>query len=110
MPGDVAKLIRSHIEGKRIEAVEETRDLVERYRMAKALEYQYRNEVDRYKAKLQDVMRDAEAITIDGSPVVTWKRCEDTEEFDRKRFASEHPDLYRQYCRPRPGGRRFVVK
>lgn len=110
MQGDVAKLIRSHVDGKMIEAGEETRNLLERYRTAKALEHQYRKEVDQYRSQLQEVMWDAEAITIDGNPVVTWKKCKDSDEFDRKRFAAENPELFRQYCQPRPGGRGFVVK
>lgn len=61
-------------------------------------------------------MADAENIclpgTKDNNPVVlcSWKSAKDSEKFDEKRFAAEHPDLYKSYIRPVTGSRRFLVK
>lgn len=54
---------------------------------------------DALKAHIQHEMGEAEVATIGGKPAFTWKR---TGQFNQRRFATEHPDLYAQYTVLRP--------
>jgi predicted phage-related endonuclease len=51
---------------------------------------------DELKASLAAAMDGATVGTVDGQEVVTWKQ-QSRISFDAKRFASEHPDLHKQY-------------
>jgi putative phage-type endonuclease len=72
------------------------------------------------KKELEDriklYMQDADTLCLQGtkdsnpSVIATWKSAKDSEKFDEKRFASEHPDLYNQYMINVTGSRRFLVK
>lgn len=62
------------------------------------------------KVLLQSYMSTASVLQKGGVTLATWKNARDSERFDEKRFADEHPDLYKQYMVSRMGARRFLVK
>lgn len=78
------------------------------------------DELSRQKKELEDriktFMADADTLCLPGtresSPKVlaTWKSAKDSEKFNEKQFAKDHPDLYSQYMYSVPGSRRFLVK
>jgi putative phage-type endonuclease len=45
-----------------------------------------------------------------GAPLVTWRSARGHKEFDDRRFAAKHPELYKQFLRRVPGSRRFLIK
>lgn len=60
------------------------------------------------RQQIQQRMADASrAVFTTGS--VTWKRSADTSRLDSERLASERPEIYRAYCVPKAGVRRFVI-
>ena len=48
--------------------------------------------------------------TIDGKTLATWKSAKASIKFDAKLFESAMPDIYKQFQRPIPGSRRFLLK
>lgn len=46
---------------------------------------------------------------VGGVDLVTYKASRDSDRFDVRSFADEHPDLYAAYIRKSPGGRRFHI-
>lgn len=60
------------------------------------------------RQQIQQRMADAtKAVFTAGT--VTWKRSADTTRLDNDRLASERPEIYRAYCVPKAGARRFVI-
>lgn len=68
------------------------------------------------EAAVKMAMGDAEAL-LDPEPaagknriLATWKAAKDSQRFDEKRFAAEHPDLCEQYRHAVAGSRRLLIK
>ncbi len=82
-----------------IEAIDAYQDAALRERDAKADKLAA-------SAKLMTIIGDAKGLITDVAKV-TWVRST-SQQFDAKRFANDHPDLYSQYCTPttRNGGLR----
>lgn len=45
-----------------------------------------------------------------GEVIVSWKKSNPTEVFDKKKFQEENPDIYNKYLINKQGSRRFIVK
>lgn len=75
--------------------------------LRQSLEQQERR-ANELRQQIQQRMADAtKAVFATGS--VTWKRSTDTSRLDSDRLARERPEIYRAYCVPKPGARRFVI-
>ena len=96
--------------GKTIEATDEVLDELRQLKEVK----DEMSSLDATKKQLEDsikaAMEDAEAITKDGKPLVTWKAPKASEKFNEKRFATEQPQLYASYKESVQGARRFLIK
>ena len=46
----------------------------------------------------------------EGSPLITWKKAKNSQRFDAKAFAKDHPELHSKYLKTTSGSRRFLVK
>jgi hypothetical protein len=55
-------------------------------------------------------MADAEVLTCQGTPLITWKAPKPSYRLDTKRLSIEHPELIKQYQSPIQNSRRFVVR
>lgn len=67
--------------------------------------------VDNCKVVLMDYMKDADALLDDqGNYLATWRLSKETEQFDRKAFAQDHPELYKKYLKPARRRRPFLPK
>jgi putative phage-type endonuclease len=108
-PGDAAKLIRREVDGKIVEADAQARKLVARYQRLVGTIAARNGELAETRDQLQRLMRDAEALTVDGERVITWKRSADGTLFDLKQFARDYPELYREYLVLKEGRREFVL-
>lgn len=105
---DLARRWPRETPGKTVEADAEMREIFEDLLVI-------RREIARLEAAEQDlrkrielVMGDAEALTIDGRPVATWKAVS-SERFETKRFRQDHPELAASYLK-RIEIRRFTIK
>jgi putative phage-type endonuclease len=78
------------------------------------------DELAKQKKELEDAikayMADADALCLQGTrdtnPVVvaTWRSAKDSQKFNEKAFAEEHPELHARYMRSVSGTRRFLIK
>lgn len=57
---------------------------------------------------IKERMQDASAATVPGYKV-SWKTTKASVSFDEDAFATDHPDLYAQYQKSKPGHRRFLL-
>ena len=70
--------------------------------------------------RIKMTIGDAEALAVNvddygkkkGNCTVlaTWKAAKDSEKFNESLFATEHPDLYKEYIFTKAGSRRFLLK
>lgn len=79
---------------------------VELSRMEKEIE-KSKGEV---RAKVLEIVGDAEVATVDGVPVLTYKSSADGVAFDKDAFQKAHPDLYAQFLKKTFGSRRLLGK
>ncbi|MGM9759308.1 MAG: YqaJ viral recombinase family protein [Parabacteroides sp.] len=103
-----------HMAGKSVEADDDTLELCRSLKALKESMSVDKTEKDRIEGVLKMRIGDAESIftQADGRKVTlaTWKAAKDSDKFDEKRFAAEHPDLYADYRITVPGTRRFLLK
>jgi hypothetical protein len=58
---------------------------------------------------IKDALGDNVDGAIDGEPVVRWSHTTAPRRFNRKQFATDHPELERQYVEVGEPGRRFEL-
>ncbi len=107
---DCQALFQRSCSGKTLEASSKALDLI---RKLKALESQTHAEdeqINSIKQQLMEHMADAEVLTYQGKPVITWKAPKPSYRIDTKRLGLEHPELVKAYQSPVINSRRFVVK
>lgn len=102
--------------GKAVEANEE---IIETIQNLKSIAPQIKVLTDQKKEledKIKMFMQDADTLCMAGTkehnPVImcTWKTAKDSEKFNEKGFAAEHPDIYDNYLTTVAGSRRFLLK
>lgn len=107
---DVRALFPSSAAGKTIEAVEETLTMLEALKKAKAEIKQQEEIADTASLAIKALLGDAEALTLNGKPLLTWKSSKPAMRFDSKAFQIEHPELYQQFLKAGEPSRRFLIK
>jgi len=96
-PDLVLELVR--YEGKR----QEIRDAETAIKEAKA-------ELEATEGRVRRTMRDNSMLVKGDIVLATYNNTSDKTVFDAELFRTEHPDLYKYYCRPVPGSRRLLIK
>jgi len=99
-----------HTDGKKKEITEELLGKLEALKEVKENIASLNTTKEQFEAELKMFMEDAEALTLNGKTLCTWKAGKDREDFDKKRFAAECPDQYAQYCSLKPASRTFLIK
>jgi len=67
--------------------------------------------IERMKADIQKYLGECDTLVDErGRKLATWKTAKGATRFDAKAFEQAHPDLYREFCRPTEGSRRFLLK
>lgn len=109
---DVTLRYPNHTEGKSIEKPDDDfYDNLQSYLIRKSQIKQLETENKAFEDSIKVYMDDAEFIPgYDGKPLVTWKANKPSLKFDEKRFASDHPELYKSYQQEKAGARIFKVK
>jgi len=93
--------------------IDEQPGLKTAYKQLQAAHKQYKTaelEYDDAKQALQELMKDASALTFEGRKVITWKNDKDGMTFDQKAFKAQNPKLYEKFMVVKPGARKFLVK
>lgn len=71
-------------------------DIVQRLQAVKEAIKELESEETELRNHLANMMRDADAGTVDGHKIITYK-AQSTTRFDQKAFSDAHPDLVKQY-------------
>jgi putative phage-type endonuclease len=95
---------------KSIEASDDTIDMIRNIKLLKEEIAVKSQTVENMESMLKDMLKDNEAFTVSGKPVLTWKSTKPSTAFDKDRFMAENPDVYKQYLKEKPGYRRFIIK
>ena len=96
--------------GVTIEGDEFVKDLIEEFKIAKQTLDEAQADVDALKAQLLRIVGDAEAVTLDGDTLYTYKSTKDRESLDTKAFKEQLPDVYAQFAKLSPGHRTLRIK
>ncbi len=106
-----------HTAGLIVEADPSIVTTCEQLRDVKAKIKELEDEKKECEEKIKLSIGEAEGICAPGTiglakPTIlaTWKASKDSTKFNEKRFADEHPDLYKQYREVKTGGRLFLLK
>ena len=98
------------VENKTVEGGAELAFLLAELKEAKAATSAAEDYQKGVRAKIVDIIGDAEIATVDGQVVATFKTGKEREFFADKIFKESHPDLYREFLRPKPGVRTLRAK
>jgi predicted phage-related endonuclease len=85
-------------EPKIIELPDELEEVVEQFRHVKSEAKAYAELEDQLKARICELMGDADTATIKGVTVATWKG-QSRESLDIKAFKAAHPDIAKQFSK-----------
>ena len=96
-----------HTSGKAYEGGTDLMVLWAEFEEAKRHADEADKERKRLRAKIVELIGDAEYATVDGTPLVSFRTSRESENFDAKAFQQAHPDLYNQFLRSRPGSRQL---
>jgi putative phage-type endonuclease len=107
---DVRALFPSSAAGKTIEAVEETLTMLEALKKAKAEIKALEETADTAALAIKALLGDAEALTLNGKPLLTWKSSKPAMRFDTAAFKLAHPALYSAFLKAGEPARRFLIK
>lgn len=92
-------------------SIEATPKIIEEWKKLRELDGQLKAFADERaiaEFHVKEFMRDAQALTVSGHPIATW-RSSRTERFQQESFKKDHPELFRQYVKPSEG-RTFRIK
>jgi len=107
---DVKRLYPIPEPGKLIECTSDAfknyKELLDVRKEKKLLEEKESKLSERLKVELKD----AEVLAFNGTPIATWKKSKDSEQFDKTAFQKSNPDMYSQFLKPKAGSRRFLLK
>jgi putative phage-type endonuclease len=96
--------------GETIEASQTLQDKFLRLRALKEKAAEDKEEIELLTEEIKLVMGTAEALTINGAVVATWKQSKARELIDSKALKSERPEIYAQFLKQSEVPRPFVVK
>jgi len=96
--------------GVTIEGDDFIKDLIYEYREAKACLDEAQADVDSIRAQLLRIVGDAEAVTLDGDTLYTYKSTKDRESLDSKALKEQLPEVYAQFAKLSPGHRTLRIK
>jgi predicted phage-related endonuclease len=105
---DVEKLYKQTTQG--IEAGKQVQRLLKQMKDLKIDIAEKDSHYQQLKSQVMLIMRDAEAITVDGKPLCTWKFSKPTTAFDAARLKEEMPEIYEKYQREKEPNRVFLLK
>jgi putative phage-type endonuclease len=100
----------THIEGLAVEATPEVVGAFTRYAAAKRIQSEQEVVVTTEQLTLMRFMGDAETLTIQGIPALTFRKSKDGEKLDLDALKRDMPSLYKDYLLEKTGSRRMLIK
>jgi predicted phage-related endonuclease len=107
---DALILFPKDAEGVKVEADEETLEMLERYESASDEANQISAEAEDLRAQLMARMGPAQEITHGGKVLATWRCSKPARRLDVTALRSAHPDIAEQFTLTSAGSRRFVLR
>jgi len=108
---DAKKLYRDTFADSAVVMDDNLRERIEYLQERLSKKKEIDEEIKAVRGDIMIVMENNEAIThVDGTPIVTWKNTKDGTKFDVKTLKRDHPELYREYLKPKKGYRRFTLR
>jgi predicted phage-related endonuclease len=107
---DCQALFAKAIAGKTLEANPDTLKLIQQLQLLETDSKENEEQIETIRQELMLRMADAEVLTCQGTPLITWKAPKPSYRLDTKRLSIEHPELIKQYQSPIQNSRRFVVR
>jgi putative phage-type endonuclease len=99
------RLYPRHVVGKSIEGGSELAELWTEFSDAKKAAEEADKKRKTLRARILELVGDAELGLVGGAPILSYKASKDVESFDAKAFQQAHPDLYSQFLKFKPGSR-----
>jgi len=96
--------------GETIEASQTLQDKFLRLRALKEKAAEDKEEIEQLTEEIKLAMGSAEALTINGAVVATWKQGKPRELVDAKALKAELPDIYARFTKQSEAPRPFLVK
>ena len=106
----LASLYPTHVEGQVVQINEFDVDVFTEYYQAKADADLAGERVAKLRAQIELMIGDAEAVEFQGKVLATYKATKSSETFDTKAFKEAHPDMVKQFMKPKAGYRVLRVK
>jgi putative phage-type endonuclease len=107
---DALLLFPTDEQGLKIEADDETLELLKLYESASDEATQISAEAEDIRAQLMARMGHAQEITLGGMVLATWRCSKPTRRLDVHALRSAHPEIAEQFTLTSPGSRRFVLR
>jgi len=108
---EVSKIYKSHIDGLKIKASQETVSLLNSYVAVKNIKKIVEAKEEELKDKIKFILKDSEALINENDDVLaTWKKNKDSKTFDTDLFKAENPELYSKYLKDKQGARPLLTK
>jgi len=107
---DCKALFARSIPSKSVEASEATRAMITELQILQRNIAHEEERISSIKQTIMQTMAEAEILTINSKPIVTWKAPKPITRIDTKRLASDHPEFVKPYQITTASARRFVLK
>jgi Phage-related protein, predicted endonuclease len=105
---DVKKLYKNTTQG--IEASDTVKQVLDKMKDLKLEIAVKESQLQELKNAVMLTMRDAEAITLDGKPLCTWKFSKPAKKFNTEALKAEMPEVYEKYLKEIEPNRVFLLK
>ena len=105
---DVKKLYKQTTQG--IEASDTVKQVLDKMKDLKLEIAVKESQLQELKSAVMLIMRDAEAITVDGKPLCTWKFSKPTKKLNTDALKAEMPEVYEKYLKETEPNRVFLLK
>ena len=69
-----------------------------------------KNEFDKIKKEVQDIMADEETVTFNDKAIFTWKQGKPVKRFQTTVFKEARPEIYAEFVEEKKAPRRFCLK
>lgn len=99
-----------HVEGLHVEATQEVAHSFIKFVAAKHDENKGAAAAKPHALAIMKFLGDADTLTIQGVPVLTWRASKEGEAIDEDRLRQQAPGIYEQYLKHVPGSRRLYIK
>jgi len=107
---DVERMFSRHREGSVLEATPEIISAHTELVTVRSAIAELEGKEKELTELIKTVMRDNETIMAGSRPMFTWRTAKPSQQFNKEKFKTDHPELYDKFVVEVPGSRRFLIK